>query len=139
MKVELVQGRGMSLMAKADSGHWVVMDGPEEFGGSAAATKPLELMLMGLAGCTGMDVISILQKKRVKLEDFRMEVTTDRVEQHPKVFTEINIHFKIYGKNIKEKDVTRAIELSSDTYCAASAMLKKAVPITTSFEIIETE
>jgi putative redox protein len=139
LKVDVVLGQGMSLMAKANSNHWVAMDGPAEFGGSSAGTRPIELFLMGLAGCTSMDVIAILQKKRVPYTDFKVEATTEREDEHPKVFKSVNIHFKVYGKGIREKDVARAIELSSEKYCAASAMLKKALPVTTSYEIIEPE
>ena len=137
IKIELVRGQGMSLMAKADSNHWVAMDAPEEVGGSGAATRPIEMFLMGLAGCTSMDVISLLTKKRVPFTDFKVQTTTEREDTHPKVFKSVNIHFQIFGNGIKEKDVARSIELSSEKYCAASAMLKKALPVTTSYEIIE--
>jgi putative redox protein len=137
IKVDVVLGQGMSLMAKADSNHWVPMDGPAEFGGSSAGTRPIELFLMGVAGCTSMDVIAILKKKRVPYTDFKVQATTEREDEHPKVFKSVNIHFQVFGKGIKEKDVARAIELSSEKYCAASAMLKKSLPVTTSYEIIE--
>ena len=137
IKVDIVRGQGMSLMAKADSNHWVTMDAPEEVGGSSAGTRPIEMFLMGLAGCTSMDVISLLTKKRVPFTDFKVQATTEREDNHPKVFKSVNIHFQVFGKGIKEKDVIRSIELSSEKYCAASAMLKKALPVTTSYEIIE--
>ena len=137
IQIDLVQGQGMSLMAKAGSNHWVAMDAPEAVGGSGAAVKPIELFLMGMAGCTSMDVISLLKKKRVPFTDFKVTTTTEREETHPKVFKSVNIHFEIYGSNIKEKDIARSIELSSEKYCAASAMLKKSLPVTTSYEIIE--
>ena len=125
IKIDLVRGQGMSLMAKADSNHWVPMDAPSEVGGSGAATRPIELFLMGLAGCTSMDVISLLTKKRVPFTDFKVTTTTEREDTHPKVFKSVNIHFQIFGNGIKEKDIARSIELSSEKYCAASAMLKK--------------
>ncbi len=137
IKVDVILGQGMSLMGKADSNHWVAMDGPADFGGSSAGTRPIELFLMGVVGCTSMDVISILQKKRVPYTDFKAQATTEREDKHPKVFKSVNIHFQIFGNGIKEKDVARAIELSSEKYCAASAMLKKSLPVTTSYEIIE--
>jgi putative redox protein len=115
------------------------MDAPVEVGGSGAATRPIELFLMGLAGCTSMDVISLLNKKRVPFTDFKVQTTTEREDEHPKVFKSVNIHFQIFGNGIKEKEVARSIELSSEKYCAASAMLKKALPVTTSYEIIETK
>ena len=137
IKIDLIQGEGMSLMAKADSNHWVPMDASESFGGAGAGVRPIEMFLMGLAGCTSMDVINLLKKKRVPFTDFKVTTTTERVEEDPKVFKFVNIHFKIYGKGIKEKAVQRSIELSSEKYCAASAMLKSTMEVTTSYEIIE--
>lgn len=139
LKIDLIQGEGKTLLAKGGSNHWVAMDTPISFGGSDAGTRPIELFLMGLAGCTSVDVINILEKKRVPFTDFKVTTTAERGEEHPKVFKSVNVHFKIYGKKseIKIKAVERAIELSSETYCAASAMLKASMPVTTSYEIIE--
>jgi len=137
IKVDISLGEGRSLMAKGDSNHWVPMDAPVAAGGSGAAATPMEMFLMGLAGCTSMDVVSLLRKKRVPFTDYKVETTTEREDTHPKVFKFVNIHFQIFGKGIREKDVARSIELSSEKYCAASAMLKKALEITTSYEIIE--
>jgi len=94
---------------------------------------------MALAGCTASDVISILQKKRVKLTDFEINITAQQSEEHPKVFTHIDLEYVFYGKDIKEKDVERAIELSTETYCGVSAMLKKAMTINHTFRIVETQ
>ena len=137
IKIDVVLGQGMSLMAKGDSNHWVPMDASTEMGGFSAATRPIELFLMGVVGCTSMDVILILKKKRVAYTDLKVEATTEREDEHPKVFKYVNIHFKVYGTDLKEKAIARAIELSSEKYCAASAMLKKSLPVTTSYEIIE--
>jgi putative redox protein len=104
------------------------MDGPEEIGGADAATRPLELFLMGLAGCSGMDVISILTKMRVPLSDFRMEVSAPRVEEYPQVFKKIEIVYHIHG-DVSDKQAERAVNLSHEKFCSASAMLKPAVPI----------
>jgi len=93
---------------------------------------------MALAGCTGSDVVSILQKKRVKLSDFEINITAQQSESHPKVFTHIDLEYVFYGKDIKEKDVERAIELSTETYCGVSAMLKKAMTINHTYKIVET-
>jgi len=139
MQIDIILGEGRSLMAKGDSNHWVPMDAPKEAGGSGAATKPIEMFLMGLAGCTSMDVVSLLRKKRVPFTDFKVTTTTEREDTHPMVFKSVNVHFQVFGKDIREKDVLRSIELSSEKYCAASAMLKKALPVTTSYEIIEPE
>ncbi|MBN1541428.1 OsmC family protein [candidate division KSB1 bacterium] len=135
MKAIIKQIKGMSLAGKADSGHWVTLDGPEALGGYDAAARPMELFLLGVGGCTSMDVISILAKKRMNVEDFALELETDRAEEHPKVFTRIRMKYIITGKNIKEEAVRRAIELSQEKYCSASAMLKPTVPVETSFEI----
>ncbi len=137
IKVDLVMAQGITFLAKGKSNHWVTMDGPEEFGGSSAGSKPMEMLLMGLAGCTGMDVVTILNKKRVNLVDFKMELLADRAEEHPQVLTKITIVYKISGKNVKESDVQRAIELSTEKYCGAINTLKHSVEIIQNYEIIE--
>ncbi|MCW8961324.1 MAG: OsmC family protein [Ignavibacteriaceae bacterium] len=138
-KVYLKQIKGLSLAARGESKHWVTMDGPEHLGGSDAAVRPKELLLMSLAGCTGSDVVSILQKKRVNLTDFEINITAQQTEEHPKVFTDIDLEYVFYGKDLKEKDVERAIELSTETYCGVSAMLKKAININHTYRIVESE
>ena len=113
-KVYLKQIKGLSLAARGESKHWVTMDGPEKLGGSDAAVRPKELLLMSLAGCTGSDVVSILQKKRVNLTDFEINITAQQTEQHPKVFTDIDLEYVFYGKDLKERK--RDIRL---TICAS--------------------
>ncbi|HPN38122.1 MAG TPA: OsmC family protein [Melioribacteraceae bacterium] len=129
--------KGVTFAGKTDSNHWVMMDGPESFGGSDAAIRPKELLLLALGGCTGSDVITILEKKRIKVESFDINLTAEMQETHPQVYTKINIEYVFKGSNIPEKDVERAIELSQDKYCSVTAMLQKAVEITHSFRIIE--
>ena len=97
----------------------------------------MELLLMGIAGCTGMDVVSILTKQRVNLTDFSMEVEAKEAEEYPRVFTEIKIHYYLTGPDIRSKDVERAIALSRDKYCSALAMLEKSVAITHDYRINE--
>ena len=127
---------GLTFAGKGNSNTWVMMDGPEESDGSGgAAVRPKELLLLGLGGCTGSDVVSILKKKRVKLDNFEMNLTADMTKEHPKVFTNIHIEYVIYGKDIKEKDVERAIDLSVTKYCGVTAMLSKAMDITHSYRI----
>ncbi len=128
VSVDLRQIEGVSFAAKADTGHWVAMDGPAEHGGSESASTPLELFLMGLAGCSGLDVVSILSRMRVELKDFRMEVKAPRTDEHPKVFTRIEIVYHLYGE-VTEAQAEKAVKLSQDKYCSASAMLKPGVPI----------
>ena len=113
------------------------MDGPESLGGSNAGIRPKELVLIALAGCTGSDVVSILQKKRVNLTDFEINISAQQTEEHPKVFASVDLEYVFYGKDIKPNDVERAIELSTETYCGVSAMLKKAMPVNHTYRIVE--
>jgi putative redox protein len=135
MKGEIRQVNGLTLVGKADSGHWITMDAAEQLGGANAAARPLELFLIGLGGCMSMDVISILQKKRIKLDDFQCTLETDQAEQHPKVFIRVRIKFILYGDNIPKEAVERSIELSETKYCSASAMLRKSTEIEIGYEI----
>lgn len=129
--------KGITFLGKSDSNHWVTMDGPESFGGSDAGTRPKELLLIALGGCTGSDVITILQKKKIKIDNFEMNISADVADEHPQVFTKINVEYVFYGKDIQEKDVERAIELSQTKYCSVTHMLNKAATITHSFKIIQ--
>lgn len=138
-KAFVKQVKGITFVGKTDSNHWVTMDGPEEFGGSNAGIRPKELILISLAGCTGSDVASILSKKKVKLEGFEMNITADVADEHPQVFTKINLEYVFYGKNLPVKEIERAIELSQTKYCSVTAMLQKAMPIEHSYRIIESQ
>lgn len=129
------QLQGISFAGKTDSNHWVMMDGPGDFGGSDAATRPKELLLLALGGCTGSDVVTILRKKRVKLDGFAIEVTAEQSDEHPQVYTRIHLDFVFQGDNIQAVDVERAIELSETKYCAVSAMLRGSVAITHAYRI----
>ena len=131
------QIKGITLAGKTDSNHWITMDGPENFGGSDAGIRPKELILLSLAGCTGSDIVVILQKKKVKLDDFEMNITAEMADEHPQVYTKINIESVFYGKDIQEKDVERAIELSQTKYCSVTHMLNKSVEITHSYKIVQ--
>ena len=127
--------KGVTFLGKSDSNHWVTMDGPESFGGSDAGTRPKELLLIALGGCTGSDVITILQKKKVQINNFEMNISADVADEHPQVFTKINVEYVFHGKDIQEKDVERAIELSQTKYCSVTHTLNKAMEITHSFKI----
>ena len=133
------QVQGITFVGKTDSNHWITMDGPENFYGSNAGIRPKELILLSLAGCTGSDVVAILQKKKIDLKGFEINIKAEQQEAHPQVFTKIHLEFLFYGKNIAEKDVERAIELSQTKYCSVTVMLQKAVEITHSFKIVESE
>ncbi len=134
-KAYLKQVKGITFAGKTDSNHWITEDGPENFGGSDAGIRPKELLLLNLAGCTASDVVSILQKKRVKLDDFEINISAEMTEEHPKVFTKIDLEYVFYGDNIAEKDVERAIDLSQTTYCGVTAMLEKVLTINHAYRI----
>lgn len=134
--VYLQQLQGIAFATKGDSNHWVTMDGPAEFDGTGAATRPKELLLMALAGCTASDVVNILKKKRAGMTGFEMFLRGEESEVHPKVFTGIHIEYVVHGNDIDPVDVERAIELSTTKYCSVSAMLSPKVTITHSFRIV---
>ena len=136
-KAFVKQLNGLTFAARMSSNHWVMMDTAVESGGNAAASSPKELILAALAGCTGMDVASMLVKRRIELESFTMDITAQEAEHHPKVYTEIHIEYIFRGVEIEPSDVERAIELSQKKYCSVSHMLKQSVNITTSYRIEE--
>ncbi len=129
------QVQGITLVGKSESNHWVVMDGSEVFGGSKAGSSPKELLMLALGGCTSMDVIPILTKKKVPFKDFEVHIRGEVRDEHPQIFTNLHIEYVVYGNNINPEDIERAIELSTTKYCAVSAMLKPTVNITHSFRI----
>lgn len=138
MKASVVLDHGMTFLATADTGFSVQMGASPAVGGDDDGPRPLELMLMSLGGCTGMDVISILRKKRQEVNGFEVQLQADQASDHPHVFTNIVINFVVRGHDIKPAAVARAIELSRDRYCPAWAMLKNSVEtIEHSFEIVE--
>jgi putative redox protein len=129
---------GVAFNAIASSGHHVVMDGSPEYGGENRGSRPMELILMGLGGCASFDVVTILKKARQDVTDVRCELNAERFDGIPAVFTKIHLHFVVTGKGVKEKQVEKAIHLSSETYCSASRMLSAGgVDITHSFEVVE--
>lgn len=138
-KALVKQVKGITFVGKTDSNHWITMDGPESFGGSDAGIRPKELLMLSLGGCTGSDVASILGKKKIKLDGFEMNISADVAEEHPQVFTKMHLEYVFYGKNLPEKDIERAIELSLTKYCSVTAMLQKAMPIEHSYKIVESE
>ena len=127
----------MTFIGKAGTNHLVPMDTTADFGGSDSATKPLELLLIGLGGCTGMDVVSLLLKMRVNFSGVAMNITAERAEEHPTVYTQIAIEYVITGTDVDEDKVKRAIELSQEKYCSVSAMLRKSCPVTWTHRIVE--
>lgn len=136
MKAIIKQIKGCSFIGKADSNHWVAIDTPKETCGSDAASTPMELVLLAIGGCSGADVVSILDKKKVSLIGFEINIDAERTESHPKVFTKINLEYVFYGKDINPLHVERAITLSLEKYCPVYAMLKLSVSLTSSYKII---
>ena len=127
----------MTFVGKAGSNHLVPMDTTADFGGSGSATKPLELLLIGLGGCTGMDVVSLLSKMRVSFSGVTMNITAERAEEHPTVYTQIAIEYVITGTGVDEAKVKHALDLSQEKYCSVSAMLRKSCPVTWTHRIVE--
>ena len=128
------------FLGESGSGHSVVMDGPPDHGGRNMGIRPMEMLLIGLGGCASFDVMSILHKARQAVSDCRAELQAERADTVPAVFTNIRMHFVVRGKNIKEAQVKRAVQLSAEKYCSASIMLEKAgVVIEHSYEIVGTE
>ena len=138
MQTKIRWAGGATFIGETATGHKIVMDGPPDAGGRNLGARPMETLLLGMGACTAFDVVSILQKSRQDIRDCKMDLSATRAEDHPKVFTDIHIHFTVIGKDLKEKQVERAINLSAEKYCSASIMLEAAgVEITHSHEIRE--
>jgi len=127
----------MTYVAQSASGHALVLDGPPELGGHNLGPRPMEMLLMGMGGCTAVDVVHILRKARQDLRGCELQLEAERADSDPKVFTDIRVHFILTGKNLSTKHVERAIELSAEKYCSASIMLGKTAQISHTFEIRE--
>lgn len=137
MKARVKLGEGVSFVAESGSGHALVIDGAPEAGGRNLGPRPMELVLMGTAACSAFDVVLILRKGRQDITDCVADAQAERAETDPKVFTRIHLHFTLKGRNLDPDKVRRAIELSAEKYCSASAMLAKTAVITHDFEIRE--
>jgi len=130
---------GMAFEAIATSGHKVLLDSDESVGGTNAGFRPMEMLLVGLGGCTGMDVISILRKMRQDVTSYQVKVQGSRAEEHPKIYTEITVEHIVKGRGISTESVRRAVELSATRYCPASAMLGKAARIHHAYRVVDVE
>ena len=129
---------GVMFVGETGSGHAVVMDGPVDHGGRNIGMRPMEMILLGLGGCSSFDVVQILQKGRNDIVKCVAEISAERVDAVPSVFSKIHLHFVVSGKNLKTSAVERAVNLSAEKYCSASIMLANAgVEITHDFEVIE--
>lgn len=130
-------GPGMRLVADAGDGASIILDSGKAEYGTHSGPSPMEVVLMGLAGCTAMDVIAVMSKKRQPLTNLQIKVSAENAEDHPKVYTKIHLEYVAYGKGLSEKALERAIELSETTYCSVNAMLSKTAEITASYRIVE--
>ena len=136
-KVTWMGPEGMSFVAQTGSGHIVAMDGAPDGGGNNLAPRPMEMVLLGTGGCTAYDVVLILKRGRQDVRGCTVKLEAERAEIDPKVFTKINFHFTVTGRNLDPGKVERAIELSHEKYCSASIMLAKTAEITHTTEIVE--
>ena len=127
----------MTFVGETSSGHSVVMDGPPEHGGRNLAARPMEMILLGLGGCTAFDVVHILQKARQDVSDCCVEVKAERAEATPAVFTQIHVHYVVSGNRLSDNQVKRAVKLSAEKYCSVSIMLAKTAEITHDYEVNE--
>jgi len=130
---------GMTFIAQANSGHWTVMDATEAVGGHEGAMHPFEHLFAALAGCTGVDVLYVLKKKRIPVDDMQVNVKAKRRDKHPRIATDIHIHFTVIGPDIPPEAVERAITLSQEKYCSVTGQIRETANITTSYEILTLE
>ncbi len=137
MNAEVRWKKKLAFTGSADSGHEVPLDSSPAVGGDNSGLRPMELMALSLAGCTAMDVISILEKKRQQVMDYQVKVTASRAEDHPKVFTNAVVEYHVAGEEIDEQAVVRSIELSATKYCPSQAMLGKIIPLTLKYYLYE--
>lgn len=130
----------VAFEAQSASGHQIIMDGSTEYGGENRGARPMELILMGLGGCASFDIVTILKKARQDIVDVRCELSAQRADGIPAVFTKIHLHFVVSGRKVKPNQVEKAVHLSAEKYCSASKMLSDGgVDITHDFEVIEVE
>ncbi|WNK20894.1 OsmC family protein [Halomonas piscis] len=138
MKARVKWTDGRQFVAESGSGHSVVIDGPPDHGGRNSGSRPMEMMLMGMGGCSAFDVLNILDKARADVTDCVAELEAERADGVPSVFTRIHVHFVVTGRGLKDNQVQRAVSLSAEKYCSASIMLANGgVEIEHSYEIVE--
>jgi putative redox protein len=137
MKARVKWVEDVTFVGESGSGHAVVMDGPPESGGRNLGVRPMEMLLIGMGGCTAFDIVLILKKARQLVTDCVVEIEAERADTVPRVFTRIHVHFIVTGFGLSDKQVARAVELSAEKYCSASIMLGKSVNITHDYELIE--
>jgi putative redox protein len=135
--INWMPANGMAFSAETGSGHLITMDGAPDGGGRNLAPRPMETVLAGSGACTAYDVVLILKRGRLDVRGCQIKVTADRAETDPKVFTSIRMHFTVTGRGLTDAAVARAVQLSHEKYCSASAMLAKTAQISTSYDIVE--
>lgn len=128
---------GMAFKGTTESGHDVLMDAAPEVGGENKGARPMEMVLLGLGGCTSIDVMMMLQKSQQDVTDCEVEIASERSDSIPKVFTKIHVHFKVSGHGLNPKKVERAVNLSAEKYCSVSKMLEHSVEMSHDFEIVD--
>jgi putative redox protein len=136
MKARVKWVEDATFVGESGSGHAVVMDGPPDSGGRNLGIRPMEMLLIGMGGCTAFDVVLILRKARQPVTDCVVEIEAERAETVPKVFTRIHVHFIVTGDGLSDRQVARAVQLSAEKYCSASLMLGKAAEITHDYEVV---
>ena len=134
-RVKLIEG--VSFAGQSESGHSVVMDGPPDSGGKNLGVRPMEMLLLGLGGCSAFDVVHILRKARQQITDCVADIDATRADSDPKIFTKIHVHFTVTGIALDPKRVEQAVKLSAEKYCSASIMLGKVAEITHDVEVVE--
>jgi putative redox protein len=139
MKARVKWVEAMTFVGESGSGHSVVMDGAPESGGRDLGIRPMEMLLLGMGGCTSFDVVMILKKARQQITDCVVNLEATRADTDPKVFTRIHAHFVVTGHALADKQVERAVKLSAEKYCSASIMLGKTATITHDYEIVHSD
>ncbi|MCP5425883.1 MAG: OsmC family protein [Gammaproteobacteria bacterium] len=137
MKARVKWLEDMTFVGESGSGHAIVMDAAQEVGGHDLGVRPMEMLLLGLGGCTAIDVLHILRKARQSVEDCTVEISAERADTDPKVFERVQVHFVISGANLREEHVKRAISLSAEKYCSVSIMLGKTAEMSHTYELHE--
>lgn len=137
MKTRVKWVEGITFLGETESGHGVIMDGAPSVGGRNLGPRPMEMLLLGAGGCSSIDVIMILKKSRQAVSDCYVDISAERADTDPKVFTKIHMHFVVTGKDIKPEAVEKAVKLSAEKYCSASIMLGATAEMTHDFEVLE--
>ena len=135
MKARVKWVEDVCFMGESESGHAVVLDGSPEIGGRNLGMRPMEMLLVGMGACSSIDVVTILKKARQNISDCVAEISAERADEIPKVFTKIHVHFVITGQDLNLAQVERAVNLSAEKYCSASIMLGKAAQMSHDFEV----